>query len=265
MKKKVLGTTALLAILAANFALPITASAVPTSLKSEGHIEYIEDNGTNPPTDPEDPGKPVDPEEPIVVNPDGGTLSVDAVTNLEFMKQKAVTTDQTYFAKQVTVKENGAAKGTRGNFVQVTDKRIDNRTAWKLSAKMTKQFTAGTNVLAGSTLTYTNPLINGAGTDKDLFPKLGTGSSSFTLTESGNEVDVMATDAATKGFGTFTVEFGNSAGYAGGTATDSTGTPNATDANLIENGSVQLFVPGKAIKTKAAYTAEVLWSISETP
>lgn len=271
MKKRAISSAILVGILTVNFMGPVSALAAPEKLKSEGHIEYIEDNDPNKPTDPEDPGKPVDPEEPIIVNPDGGPLAVDAVTNLEFMKQKAVTTDQTYFAKQITIKDNGTVKGTRGNFLQVTDKRVETRTAWTLTAKMDKQFTAGTKTLAGATLTFTNPLIEGAGTDRTLFPKIKSGATSFTLTESGNEVPVMGTEKtdvtanSNTGFGTFTLEFGNSAGYAGGTVEDSTGTPNATNENLIEKGSVQLYVPGKAIKTKAAYTAEVLWSVALVP
>lgn len=278
MKTRTLCSVALLAILGANLAAPTAAHATATEFASEGHIEYVEDDSTTPPTDPEKPGEPVDPTEPVVPNPDGGSLTIDALTNLEFMQQKAVTTDQNYFAKQVPIKEGGVDKGVRGNFVQVTDKRIDARTPWTLSAKMTKQFTSttdATKTLAGSTLTFTNPFINGEGTDKNLFPTLGSAATAFTLSKDlDNSVNVMGTKTADEGFGTFTIAFGNTAGFTGATAPagknfgtptaeDSTGTANATDANKIENGSVSLFVPGNAIKTKAAYTAEVLWTISE--
>ncbi|MBO0471766.1 WxL domain-containing protein [Enterococcus sp. DIV0242_7C1] len=277
MKTRTLCSAALLTILGASLVAPTAAHAAPDAFTSEGHIEYVEDNSTTPPTDPEDPGKPVDPTDPVKPNPGGGSLTVDALTNLEFMQQKAVTTDQNYFAKQVPVAENGVDKGVRGNFVQVTDKRIDARTPWTLSAKMTKQFTSttdATKTLAGSTLTFSNPFINGEGTDKNLFPTLGSAASTFTLSKDlDNSVNVMGTKTADEGFGTFTVAFGNTAGFTAptapagknfgsATAEDSTGTPNASDANKIDNGSVSLFVPGNAIKTKSAYTAEVLWTIS---
>ncbi|MCA5011430.1 MULTISPECIES: WxL domain-containing protein [unclassified Enterococcus] len=277
MKTRTLCSAALLTILGANLVAPTAAHAAPEALTSEGHIEYVEDNSTNPPTDHEDPGKEIDPNEPVVVNPDGGSLTVDALTNLEFMQQKAVTTDQNYFAKQVPISKNGVDDGVRGNFVQVTDKRIDARTPWTLSAKMTKQFTSTTDTtktLGGATLTFTNPTINGAGEDKSLFPTLGSQASSFTLSyDLANSVNVMGTNSADEGFGTFTLGFGNTAGFVGATAPagknfgtptaeDSTGTPNAADENKIENGSVNLFVPGNAIKTKSGYTAEVVWTIS---
>ncbi|GGD02937.1 WxL domain-containing protein [Enterococcus wangshanyuanii] len=262
MKFKLFSTAALTTVMVLG-GLAAPAQAAPNSLESNGTITYEEDTTVNPPIDPENPDKEVDPENPIVVNPDGGSLTVDAVTNLDFGAQKAVTTDQDYFAKQVTVKENGTNKGTRGNWVQVTDKRLENRTPWKLTAKMTQQFTAGTKTLGGATLTYTNPFINSAVEDTTTWPTLGANASTFTLSESGNSIDVIGTENADKGFGTFTVEFGSSAGVNG--AEDTTGTPNGTNANLIEKGSVSLYVPGSAIKTKAAYTGKVLWTISETP
>ncbi|MEI5994292.1 WxL domain-containing protein [Candidatus Enterococcus mansonii] len=287
MKTRTLCSVALLAILGANVALPVAASADAKNLTSTGHIEYEEDTTVTPPIDHEKPEEELDDKDEIVKNPDGGSLAIDAVTKLQFMKQKAVTTDQRYYAKQVPADKNGVSDGFRGNFVQVTDKRIDSRTPWTLTAKLNKQFTTGdandaTNVLAGSTITYTNPTINGKGDDKSLFPVLGSKASTFTLsfdkTNGGNTINVMGTKTAEQGFGTFTIGFGNTAGFEGAdkgktpglgvpTPEDSTGTPDSDPKkqDLIHNGSVQLFVPGNAIKKKAAYEAEVLWSIATTP
>ncbi|WP_317946736.1 WxL domain-containing protein, partial [Carnobacterium maltaromaticum] len=162
--------------------------------------------------------------------------------------------------------ESGSVVGTRGNFVQLTDKRIENRSPWTLKAKMTQQFTHETDVskkLPGSTLTFTNPMINSANADTATWPTLGAEASSFVLTESSNSVNVMGTDDSDDGFGTYSVAFGASAGVNG--PTDTTGTPNATDANLIENGSVSLFVPGNIKKEKGVYEAKVLWTVEEAP
>ncbi|MBP1047687.1 WxL domain-containing protein [Enterococcus sp. BWM-S5] len=264
MKLKTLCSAALVAtILFGSAASAFAEDGDATKMTSNGTITYEEDNTPNPPVDPEDPEEPVDPTEPVVPNPDGGPLAVDAVTNLSFMTQKAVTTDQTYFAKQIEVFKEGVSDGTRGNYVQVTDKRLASptnpRTGWTLKAKMSQQFQASaTDKLGGATLTFTNPYIDGAGADAQK-PVLGASASNFTLDESGNEIEVMSAADGNTGFGTWTIEFGSSAGVNG--ADDTTGIPNATDANLIENGSISLFVPGSTVKTASTYTGKVLWTI----
>ncbi|WP_317946680.1 WxL domain-containing protein [Carnobacterium maltaromaticum] len=246
------------------------ANADAKTKEMSGVIEFGEDDGSNPIVDPEKPTIPI-PVDEIDENLDTGPLMIDGVTKLDFMKQKAVTTDQSYFAKQYTIKnESGSVVGTRGNFVQLTDKRIENRSPWTLKAKMTQQFTIETphviRKLEGSRLTFTNTVINSANTNKATWPTLGAEASSFVLTESGNSVNVMGTDDSDDGFGTYSVAFGSSAGVNG--PTDTTGTPNATDANLIENGSVSLFVPGNIKKEKSdseGYKAKVLWTLEEAP
>lgn len=279
MKKRTLCSIALLAILGANVALPAAAHAEAKSLTGRGAVEFTEDNTTNPPVDPEQPEIPIvvdpnpgdpDPEKPIITNPDGGPLSIDALSDLHFMTQVATLEDQTYFAKQVPVTQQGTGvTGVRGNYVQVTDKRIENRTPWKLQAAMTKQFTAATstNTLNNATITYTNPIINAASGYAGVAPVLGSAASNVVLNQSGAAVDVMGTKNASEGVGTWIVEFGNTAGYTSNvaaskpTAADSTGTPNATNGNLIENGSVSLFVPGGAVKSKDKYVANITWTI----
>lgn len=269
MKTTTISSIALATIIGAGLALPTAASAAPESLTSEGVIKYVEDDTKNPIIDPEDPNplEPLDPTTPIVPNPDSGLLSIDAVTDLNFMTQKAVLTDQKYFAKQVAVFKNGVADGTRGNFVQVTDKRIDTRSEWTLSAKMTQQFTAETsgNVLKASTLTFSNPYINSFVEDKTKWPELSSAAkASFVLNESGNSVMVMGTKDKNKGIGSYTVEFGTSKGI-NGALKDTTGTPDVANPNKINDGSVELFVPGETTKTKETYIAKVLWSVSQVP
>ncbi|MBP1048112.1 WxL domain-containing protein [Enterococcus sp. BWM-S5] len=267
MKLKTLCSAALVAtVLFGSASAAFAEDGDATKLTSEGTIKYVEDDTVNPPVDPENPEEPVDPTTPVIPNENGGPLAVDAVTKLDFMTQKAVTTDQTYFAKQIEVFKEGVSDGTRGNYVQVTDKRLASettpRTAWTLSAKMTQQFTSDSVVLGGATLTYTNPYIDGAGADAQK-PVLGASASNFTLDESGNSVNVMGTADGTTGFGTWTIEFGSSAGVNG--AEDTTGTPNGADANLIENGSISLFVPGNTVKTATEFTGKVLWTVAATP
>lgn len=267
MKFKTLCSAALVAtILFGSASAAFAEDGDPLKQTSEGTITYEEDDTPNPPVDPEDPTKPVDPTDPIIPNPDGGPLAVDLVTALDFKTQKAGTTDQTYFAEQIEVFENGVSQGYRGNYVQVTDKRLASstttRTAWTLKAQMTQQFTSGSDVLGGSTLTFTNPYIAGTSADAQK-PVLGSTASNFTLDESGNSVNVMGTADGSTGFGTWTIEFGSTAGVNG--ADDTTGAPNASNANLIEDGSISLFVPGNTVKTASAFTGKVLWTVATTP
>ncbi|MEI5995023.1 WxL domain-containing protein [Candidatus Enterococcus mansonii] len=282
MKKRTLCSIALLAAVGANIALPSAAQATATEFKGHGSINFVEDNTTNPPVDPENPDKPIivdptnpeDPDKPIIVNPDGGPLSIDALSNLQFMTQSATLTDQRYFAKQVPITQTeGNVTGVRGNYVQVTDKRLDQRGEWKLQAALSKQFTAAksTDTLDGATITYTNPIINAGTGFTGTAPQLGTQASSVELTVAKGAVDFMGTKTAEQGKGQWILEFGNTAGYTSNvaaskpTAADSTGTPDATDPNKIDNGSVSLFVPGGAVKSKDKYVADITWTIVNGP
>ncbi|MGX7245678.1 WxL domain-containing protein [Enterococcus quebecensis] len=270
MKKRTLCSIALLTVLGASLVLPAAANAEGGEARKqsgEGSIDYVEDSGKNTDKDPEDPKKPVDP--PYVPNPDNGPLKIDGVSTMNFKQQKAVLTDETYFAEQVKVTQADGSKENRGVYLQLTDKRIDERKKWVLRAKMTQQFKAASgNVLSNSTISFKNPIVE-TDTDASVSPHavLSSTGSTFTLDESQNIVDVLETKAAKDGFGTYTVAFGNTKAYntatGKGTEEDSTGTPNATDANKIENGSVALFVPGKTVKTKEAHVAKVLWELAD--
>ncbi|WP_206911904.1 hypothetical protein IGL98_001461 [Enterococcus sp. DIV0840] len=270
MKKRTLCSIALLTVLGANVLLPAAASAdngKATQANGSGTIDYVEDSGKNPDVDPEDPEKPVDP--PYTPNPDNGPLKIDGVSAMNFKQQKAVLTDENYFAEQVEITQDDGTKEKRGVYLQLTDKRIDKRSKWALRAKMTQQFKATSgNVLDNATISFKNPIVETA-TDATIsaHATLAATGLAFTLDQTENVVDVLETKNAADGFGTYTVAFGNTVAYntasGKGTAADSTGVPNKTDANKIENGSVSLFVPGKTVKTKEAHTAIVLWELAE--
>ncbi|MEI5988901.1 WxL domain-containing protein [Enterococcus crotali] len=269
MKKRTLCSIALLAALGANVLLPAAASAdngKATQANGQGTIDYVEDSGKNTDKDPEKPTDPVTP--PYTPNPDDGPLKIDGVSDMNFKQQSAVLTDENYFAEQVEIDKNGT-KEKRGVYLQLTDKRIDSRGKWALRASMTQQFKAASgNVLNNATISFKNPIVE-TETDAAVSPHavLASTGSVFELLETGNVVDVLETKDAKDGFGTYTVAFGNTVEYntntGKGTAEDSTGVPNATNKNKIENGSVSLFVPGKTVKTKEAHTATVLWEIAE--
>ncbi|MEI5995349.1 WxL domain-containing protein [Candidatus Enterococcus mansonii] len=274
MKKRTLCSMALLAVLGASIALPAAANAEggdAKKLSGKGSIEYVEDtDGGNEDRDSENPDDKVDP--PYIPNTDKGSLMIDGVSDMNFKQQKAVLTDQNYFAEQVEITKNGA-KEKRGVYLQFTDRRIDNRSKWELRAKMSQQFEAASgNKLANSTINFTNPIMETA-TDPAVSPHAEPGKdyANFTLEESGNTAEVLKTTDAKNGVGTYTVGFGNTVEYhtrtGKGTSVDSTGTPAGTGdkANEIKDGSITLFVPGKTVKTNEAYEAKVLWEIVVIP
>lgn len=288
MKKRTLCSLVLAGAIVASAVAPVGALAVEdsaTNLNSQGKVEFRQDDdGTNPDVDPEDPYTPVDP--PYTPNPNKAALMIDGVTPLDFKIQKGVVSDAYYFAENVEVKypaghaQAGEVIGKRGNYIQLTDRRLDsdtvtNRTPWTLTAKLDQQFqnADASSVLNGSTLTFTNPVLETA-TELSAadMPKIVT--SSFVLRAGDAAVDVLKAETA-NAFGTYTLEFGHTAEYAAAnpglslTAGDTTGTAAGTDAtvagagaNKIENGSVQLYVPGNIAKKATVYTAKVLWSLT---
>lgn len=295
MKKRTLCSLALVAAIGATtLATPAFAdNGLATQKESAGKVEFKEDtDGSNEDKDPEPdgnvtPGEGEEIDPPYTPNEDKGPLMIDGVTDLEFKVQKAVTTDKLYYAEQVPVYVNGTKgtaneeiKGYRGNYLQFTDRRVDNRTPYTLQASMTKQFTEpGGGVLRGAQLIYNNPSLQTEVDPLDsIHPTIVT--PTFTLADGAGATTVLETKNAADGFGTYTLEFGYSAEYAKKvnqaitdgvfpgktplTEAESRGVPNAADANLIENGSVQLFVPGGAVKktgTDVVYSATITWNL----
>ena len=252
MKTKTLCSVALLAVVAAGLALPAGANAEAKSQAAKGTMTFTEDNDPKDVVDPEDPEKPiVDPKEPIIVNPDRGSFSIDAVTELNFGtdKVKAFASNPEYFAAAIPTK-NADGDITRGNFVQFTDVRGTANHKYTVSAQLTKQFeangTAGT-FLKGATIDYSNAAITSAAQ----WP--ATTVAGFQLaadaagTGAGASVPVLTNSDASKGIGTYTIEFGQ---YGDGTA-DTTA------------DSVKLTVPNTNILLADTYTAEITWSIAE--
>ncbi|MBO0441173.1 WxL domain-containing protein [Candidatus Enterococcus ikei] len=272
MKKRTLCTAALLAVLGTSALLPAGAYADDaTNVTSKGKIEYVEDKGKNDDKHPEKPDVIVKP--PYVPNEAEGALKIDGVSDLDFKQQNAVLTDADYFAEQTQVsytKDDKTVIEKVGNYLQLTNKRIDNPTKWTLSAKMAQQFKGVTseNVLENSTITFTNPFIESE-TNKTVspWPELTAVANGFVLGEDGASVDILESKDVKGGFGTYTVAFGNTKDYfdrtQNGTSEDSTGVANQD--GKIENGSVSLMVPGRTVKTKEAYEAKILWTLTEKP
>lgn len=261
--KKLVSSLALLGLGVSLFApstLAAAGAADDKNVTGTGTIQYQED--TTPgggPTDPEKPEtdpdkKPTDPGDGQD-NKNTGALRVDWVSNLNFETQNVTTGTGVYNATKQTITKADGTKADRGNFVQVTDKRsADKRgNGWKLSAKMTKQFTNSVNELKGATISYDNAFVNTEVSDaKPSIDLQSPGSKTLKYNES---VDFLAADSKT-GWGTYTLEFGRPV-YAG----DSVVPANETDTT---GNSVILTVPaGTPLSTKDAYVAEITWTIAE--
>jgi hypothetical protein len=255
MKAKTLCSIALLAVVGINLAAP-TAHADAKSQATKGTLTFTEDNDPKDIVDPEDPSKPlVDPEAPIIVNPDRGSFSIDAVTELNFGTDtiKAFAANPEYYAAAVTG-TTSTGSVTRGNFVQFTDVRGTANHKYKVSAQLTKQFEAKANTgtfLKGAKIDYSNAVISSADPAAQ-WP--ATTVAGFQLapnaegTGAGASVVVVNNEEAKKGIGTYTIEFGQ---YGDGTTTN-------TSAD-----SVKLTVPNTNLLLADEYQAEITWTIAE--
>lgn len=258
MKFKTLSSLVLAGTLVAGTVGAVSASAESKTLVGKGTITYSEDTTTNPPVDPEKPTDPIDPDDEITVNPNGGPITIDAVSNLNFGSQKigVSATAQTYNAAAVETKLADGTAITRGNFVQWTDKRAGNDHKYEIKANLSQQFKNGTNELTGATIAYSNGMLNSAmpqanwpaGTPK-----------SVVLTKDGGSQQVFDNLSSTGavGLGTYTAEFGQSAANVTNDRSDvSTG---------LAGDSVVLTVPAGLSITSGTYQADITWSIEYTP
>ncbi|MEI5994539.1 WxL domain-containing protein [Candidatus Enterococcus mansonii] len=265
MKIKTLCSVALVTAITLGALAPIAANAETEAkpLVGKGEVTYEEDNGKNEPGDPENPdGTKVDPGEnpDITINPDGGPITIDVVSNLIFPNQKigvSPTATKTK-ANPVTLTLTDGTTVTRGNYVQWTDKRAGNDHKYQIKAAMTKQFTNGSNKLENATISYANGFLNSnmpAANWPAARPE------AFVLTQDGTSKLVYDNNTAestgAQGLGTFYTEFGTSAADTkNGLGEASTG---------LAGDSVELTVPAGQSIVKGKYIADITWSIEYTP
>ena len=260
-----------------------SALAAPTqpndakALIGSGDITFTEDSGRK--TDPGDPETvdPLDPEKPIgPINPTGGPLRIDFLTDLHFKGevteagkegQALITTNKGEYnaaSAQPVLKDGKTIK--RGNYVQVSDYRSagDDGQAkgWKLSAKMTKQFTDkdAKSVLNGSTISYANPVVTFKDDEGPIRKNLAEDKTKFEATaavadkalafyEKGASTEMLTAHKG-NGFGTYYLQFGRSEEFDGAKVDSS--------AN-----SVKLTVPANTPMKATSYVGEITWTLEE--
>ncbi|WP_207695190.1 hypothetical protein DOK67_0001275 [Enterococcus sp. DIV0212c] len=265
MKFKTLCSVAVVAAITTGALAPMAANAEtePKTLVGHGEVTYEEDNDANLPGDPEIPdGETIDPDPEknpdITVNPDGGPITIDVVSNLTFPNQKIGVSPEptTDYAKPITLTLTDGTTMTRGNYVQWTDKRAGNDHTYQIKAAMTKQFTNGSNTLNNATISYSNGFLNSE-MGKENWPTKRP--ESLTLTQDGLSQVVLDNSDSTgaKGLGTFYAEFG--------TSTEDKENTLGEVSTGVADSSVELMVPAGQNIVKGKYVADITWSIEYTP
>lgn len=278
MKLTKLYAASLLAVIGASTVGGVQAFAAgdeAASLNSTGKVTVTEGE-VGGGTDTKDPEKPTEPitdggGEEITTQPNKGAYGIQAVSNLNFgtFSRQAATVEK-YAAP---VKIYGAVTDDLGNAVvtggkltaDMTDERLrgqyvqwsdlrDGGSGYQIQAKMTEQFTNGSNKLSGSTIDYSNGLLNYNTAQLGEMPKMG--ATIFQLTEDPQAAaTVVATAAAGAGKGEYFAEYGQSQGFV-----DVNGIENTTDTT---GSSVKLTVPAAVAASAPTgdYKATVTWTM----
>lgn len=239
MKTIKLTSSALAALTLVTLAAPTFADS--KSYTSNGTIEYTPSTSITTPVDPQDPETAVTPENPDGTTPPVGTagpLSIDFASSFDFGKQEITSVDKVYNAAAQKLNDGT----TRTNYVQVTDNR-GTLAGWSLNV-MATDFTNGKtgagSTLTGAQITLGDGEIQSASQQPaDKFMK------STTLTPNTASGTILGASAG-NGAGTNLLDFGGKDGKTKDTA-------------------VTLSVPGNSTKLAGKYTAQLTWTLSETP
>ena len=285
MKKTQLFGATLLSVMALG-ALQTTTFAAETvtqTLSPTAGVQFIPDDSTTPPVDPEnpDPTDPVDPTDPETGGPDEpggnkGPLSLDYASKLYFGVNKISSQDKVYFANAQTFQYKPDAKPV---YAQVTD-NTGELAGWSLTVKQNGQFkTAEGDELKGATITFdkghseTKVDASENPADKVLdFIK----ADQFVLAADGSGDAVKVLEASKgQGAGTYT--------YYNGSTTDGDiveGTDyekdqdgnlvldqdvNPTEKKVMKDKAVFLSVPGASTKLAKKYSTTLTWTLSNVP
>lgn len=214
-------------------------------------------------TDPEKPD-PKDPkEEEVDTNKEKGPIKVEKVSVLNFGKINNATKAINKQAASITL-----GGETRGNYIQFADVRSE-QYGYTIGAKLEQQFSQvdakgevvpNGAVLAGSEITYNNPIIKAADGNDNVLPS-GL-ESTIKIKEDKAVTNLLTADGSKKeGKGRYVVEFGQSADYVSGPGAGLGGTAGTADK------AVNLMVPTKtaANMVKSDYQAKIQWIVSVTP
>jgi len=243
MKIKKVLTLAMAVAMVAGTSLSAFAADTDESV-SDNKIIFEAGGGTvTPPVDPEEPDEPGDPDEKEKPTGNTGSLRLDVVPVFDFGTQNITTGDKSYFAE---LPEDQTLNEEIPYYVQVTDLR-GSGDGWSLSAKMTQQFSDGTNTLSGAEINLSN-----VGAEA----QTGTTAPSTTIDgtlkyDAVNDTSIKIASAATnEGMGVSAVRFGDTARYG---------------STLNADESVELTIPAATQVYQTTYQATIQWTLGATP
>ncbi|MGX7202488.1 hypothetical protein BCR22_12420 [Enterococcus plantarum] len=196
-----------------------------------------------------------------------GPFGISYVTNLDFDKHSIVASAanaETYWANTWVANAGTTSEIKNSNFIKFKDTRAALDHTYEVAAKITKPFTAtvGTNntavTLNGATITYTNPrLVAETGTEASLAPTAGLNANAVVTGDAStpivSNVNTANAPQFTTGYGEWSLLWGE---Y------------NSDAAQDTSAKSIQLTIPRgsqNAVIQEGAYTAEITWTMSDTP
>lgn len=210
------------------------------STPTKGEIYFVPNTKPTPPIDPLKP----DVNDPIAVDEEesigtSGPLTIDFVSNLYFGRQTITSQDETYYARPQHYRTSGGEKIEGPNFIQVTDNR-GTEAGWTLYLKQNEQFkTKEGQELIGASISLKNGEVVSVSDSPAPI-----GSKELQLMPNGEQVRVMYAQADS-GAGTNLLSWGNNVNSA--------------------LQSIELTVPGKAIKYSKYYSTTFTWTLSDVP
>lgn len=244
MKKKILIVTGTVALTLSGSLTSSAAEEQAFSRETEGIVTFeLNDQPTEvvDPLNPQIIGLPIDTINPFqeIIPGNTGPLSLDYASSFNFGKQKITSKDQVYYGttQQMTINEKSEE---RPLFAQVTDGR-GSLAGWTLALKQKGQFsTSEGKELRGAEIRLSQGQIESE--SESVIPSQITERKALIADGSASTNLVMAQQG--EGAGTWIYRFG--------------------DLETMSQ-AVQLHVPGKAIKLKAQYQTNLLWTLSNLP
>lgn len=232
------------------------------NLPTDGQVEFRpagEDDGDLEVIDPEkDPDVEINPEIPGTTGP----LSIVKAATMNFGTQVISNQDKTYNM----VAEMQQKTGTTGDqnkvpyvsFAQVHDVRGSNE-GWDLKVSLS-DFESQTqnNILTGAEIIFVGSRIQYEGINENNMPSAH--ADNLKLLPTGDAQSVM-TAVQGKGAGVSSVVWGNQAELMAQFEADDFD----PETDVVENGAIQLHVPGSTAKDATTYKATLTWDLTTTP
>ena len=188
-----------------------------------------------------------------------GPLSIVKAATMNFGSQVISNQDQTYnMVAEMADLADGSGQVPYVSFAQVQDVRGTNA-GWDLQVSLS-DFTSNTqnNVLTGAEIEFVDSRIQYEGTNTENAPAAH--EAGLKLLPNGAARSVM-TAAEGKGAGASSVVWGDQTAL----NTQFAAEDFDPETDAVENGAIQLFIPGATAKDATTYTSTLTWELTTTP